>query len=149
MGLGKSALHPRSIGGNLGIDGLDRFIPWFHLHSSTDSGDFYIDMEFARGTPLETTHQKALRAEQIVRQAVPEITSMTVFSAKARAMVSFTRKSLRQGLVSDRWERTRSVHAIMLMSSTAVRAVAGSRIEVTNGGYDKLLGYVSGGGVTD
>jgi len=147
-GLGKARFILAVSAGILGLTVLTASFLGFTFIPSTDSGDFYIDMEFARGTPLETTHQKALLAEQIVRQAVPEITSMTVFSGQSSGYgFNSPEKAYAKVLLSDRWERTRSVHAIMLdVQHRLSEQIAGSRIEVTNGGYDKLLGYVSGGG---
>ncbi len=116
---------------------------------STDNGDFYIDMEFAIGTPLEKTREKALLAEEIIRQEIEELESVTIFSGQESgfAFTGSPRSAHARILLVDRKSRDRSVHEIMLsIQNTLAAELPGATVKTTNGGYDKLIGFIAGGG---
>ncbi|HHU89044.1 MAG: efflux RND transporter permease subunit [Sphaerochaetaceae bacterium] len=116
---------------------------------STDNGDFYIDMEFAVGTPLGKTREKAQLAEEIIRREIDELESVTIFSGQESgfAFTGSARNAYARVLLVDRKLRNRSVHEIMLsIQDSLVAELPGATIKTTNGGYDKLIGFISGGG---
>ncbi|MGE4453281.1 MAG: efflux RND transporter permease subunit [Sphaerochaeta sp.] len=124
-----------------GILGLT-FIP------STDNGDFNIALTFPQGYSLEQTRDRALEAQALVSSQVPEIDSIVLFSGQGSGFgfSSPNQASIRVVLVPTK-ERKRSVHEIInevqyLLSSTIVDAT----VNTTNGGFDALVGYISGGG---
>lgn len=136
----------------VGILALTLLITQFLGYSfipSTDNGDFYIDLEFAIGTPLEKTREKALIAEQIIRREIAELDSVTIFSGQESGFgfSSSPRNAYARILLVDRKLRERSVHEIMLdIQNTLAAELPGARVETTNGGYDKLIGFIAGGG---
>lgn len=124
-----------------GILGLT-FIP------STDNGDFNIALTFPQGYSLEQTRERALEAQALVSSNVPEIDSIVLFSGQGTGFgfSSPNQASIRVVLVPTK-ERKRSVHEIInevqyLLSSSIVDAT----VNTTNGGFDALVGYISGGG---
>ncbi len=136
----------------IGIFGLTLLITQFLGYSfipSTDNGDFYIDMEFAVGTPLEKTREKALLAEEIIRREIDELDSVTIFSGQESgfAFTGSARSAHARVLLVDRKLRERSVHEIILSIQDSLAAeLPGATIKTTNGGYDKLIEFISGGG---
>ncbi|MCK9287757.1 MAG: efflux RND transporter permease subunit [Sphaerochaetaceae bacterium] len=120
----------------------------FTFIPSTDNGDFYVDMQFARGTTLEVSREKAMLAERLIRKAVPEIETMMITSGKNSGFgFSTPEQANARILLIDPKERSRSVHEIILDVQRLLSAsLPGTKVKVTNGGYDKLLGFVSGGG---
>lgn len=115
---------------------------------STDNGDFNIDITFPQGYTLQQTREHALKAQALVSEAVPEIDAMVLFSGQGSGMgfSSPNQASIRVVLVPTK-ERERTVHEIInevqhLLSSTLV----GATVNTTNGGFDALVGYISGGG---
>lgn len=124
-----------------GILGLT-FIP------STDNGDFNIALTFPQGYSLEQTRERALEAQALVSSHVPEIDSIVLFSGQGTGFgfSSPNQASIRVVLVPTK-DRKRSVHEIInevqyLLSSSIVDAT----VNTTNGGFDALVGYISGGG---
>lgn len=116
---------------------------------STDNGDFYIDMEFAIGTPLEKTREKALMAEEIIRREIDELESVTIFSGQESgfAFTGSPRSAYARIILVDSKLRDRSVHEIMLsIQNTLASELPGATVKTTNGGYDKLIEFVAGGG---
>ncbi len=136
----------------IGIFALTLLVAQFLGYSfipSTDNGDFYIDMEFAVGTPLEKTREKALLAEEIIRREIDELDSVTIFSGQESgfAFTGSTRSAHARVLLVDRKLRDRSVHEIMLSIQDSLAAeLPGATVKTTNGGYDKLIEFISGGG---
>nr|WP_321261353.1 efflux RND transporter permease subunit [uncultured Sphaerochaeta sp.] len=124
-----------------GILGLT-FIP------STDNGDFNIALTFPQGYSLEQTRDRALEAQALVSSQIPEIDSIVLFSGQGTGFgfSSPNQANIRVVLVPTK-ERKRSIHEIInevqfLLSSTIVDAT----VNTTNGGFDALVGYISGGG---
>lgn len=118
---------------------------------STDSGDWYIAVDLPVGTPLEKTKEKMEVAEQLLYKYVPEIDNIVVYTGQ-----SYTKGIVSQATPESGYahvvlvpvaERKRGVHEIMLQMQEIWSAVIpDSKITVANGGFDKLVSYVSGGG---
>lgn len=118
---------------------------------STDNGEFYIAMELPVGTDLETTRRKFKVAEQLLYKYVPEIDSVVFYEGLSNTKGISTQGSPESAyahvVLKPIAERKRDVHQIMLaMQDIWSAAIPDSKISVQNGGFDKLVGYVSGGG---
>ncbi len=128
------------IAGALGI----AFIP------STDNSDFYVDLSFPNGYSLNQTRQRTWQAEQLIREYVPEIQSAVFFTGKSQKSLigsSAANSSYGKIVLVPVKDRKRDIHDIILQVQEVLSAqMPGTTVEVSNGGYDKLLGYVSGGG---
>ena len=148
----KALAYPRFvITGAIGILALTVFavsMLGFTFLPSTDNGDFYIDIEFARGTTLDETRVKARQGEALVRSLVSEIESVILYSGQSSGYgFSSAENAYMKVVLVDRAKRERSVHEIMLLLQQELSTtIPGARINITNGGYDKLLAFVSGGG---
>ena len=128
------------VAGALGLT----FIP------STDSGDFYVNLDFSKGTQLEQTEKKMNIAYQIIKQNVPEIKNAVYYTGKSQSGFS-TSAAENQGYVHiilvPVSQRKRDIHEIMISVQELLAAnIPDVTVSVENGGFDKLLGYVSGGG---
>jgi HAE1 family hydrophobic/amphiphilic exporter-1 len=115
---------------------------------STDNGDFNIALTFPQGYSLEQIRERALEAQALVSSHVPEVDSIVLFSGQGTGIEfsSPNQANIRVVLVPTK-ERKRSVHEIInevqyLLSSTIVDAT----VNTTNGGFDAMVGYISGGG---
>ena len=128
------------IAGALGLT----FIP------STDSGDFYVNLDFSRGTQIEQTEYKMQQAYEIIKKNVPEIKNAVYYTGRGQSGFS-TSASENQGYVHiilvPVSQRKRDIHEIMVLVQEQLSAqIPDVTVSVENGGFDKLLGYVSGGG---
>ena len=128
------------IAGALGLT----FIP------STDSGDFYVNLDFSRGTQIEQTDYKMRQACEIIKKNVPEIQNAVYYTGRGQSGFS-TSASENQGYVHiilvPVSQRKRDIHEIMVLVQEQLSAqIPDVTVSVENGGFDKLLGYVSGGG---
>ena len=118
---------------------------------STDSSEFYITVEFPMGTEKEQTHEKMLVAQDLLYQYVPEIDNVVIYEGQDDSSnfssVSTPHYSYTHVILVPVSERKRDVHEIMLQSQEIWAAVLpDSKVSVQNGGFDKLVGYVSDGG---
>ena len=118
---------------------------------STDSGDFYITAEFPMGTQKEQTHEKMLVAQDLLYQYVPEIDNIVIYEGQGDSAnftaVSTPHITYSHVILVPVSQRKRDVHDIMLQIQEIWAAVLpDSKISVQNGGFDKLVGYVSDGG---
>ena len=118
---------------------------------STDSGDWYIAVDLPVGTPLEETKAKLEVAEQLLYKYVPEIDNIVVYTGQSYTKGIVSQASPESGyahvVLVPVAERKRGVHEIMLQMQEIWSAVIpDSKITVANGGFDKLVSYVSGGG---
>ena len=118
---------------------------------STDSGDFYISMDLPVGTNLEQTNQKMQIAQKLLYKYVPEIDNVVFFvgqsNSKGISTQAIAECAYAHVILVPVSERKRRVHEIMLqMQEIWSSVIPDSKISVANGGFDKLVSYVSGGG---
>ena len=118
---------------------------------STDSGDFYISAEFPMGTQKEETHEKMLVAQDLLYQYVPEIDNVVIYEGQGDTAnftaVSTPHVTYTHVVLVPVSKRKRDVHDIMLQVQEIWSTVLpDSKVSVQNGGFDKLVGYVSDGG---
>lgn len=117
---------------------------------STDNSDFYINLQFPGGYPLSRTRAEMERVADVLYQAVPEVQD-AVFFVGLEESAGSSQETSNSGYIHvvlvPVAQRNRDIHQIILemqylISSTIPDVTA----KVSNGGFDKLLGYVSGGG---
>ena len=118
---------------------------------STDSGDWYLAADLPVGTSLEETNAKMQQAEKLLYKYVPEIDNVVFYVGQ-----SYTKGIVSQSTPEGAYahvvlvpvkERKRNVHEIMYqMQEKWASVIPDSKITVANGGFDKLVSYVSGGG---
>jgi HAE1 family hydrophobic/amphiphilic exporter-1 len=117
---------------------------------STDNGDFYVNMEFPNGYSLQQTREKVWRAEKLIREQVPEIESAVFYTGQSQKSIlgsSSAHSAYGKIVLVPVKERDRDIHDIILLLQGLLSAeIPDATIEVPNGGVDKLVGYVSGGG---
>ena len=118
---------------------------------STDSGDWYLAADLPVGTSLEETNAKMQQAEKLLYKYVPEIDNVVFYVGQ-----SYTKGIVSQSTPESAYahivlvpvaQRKRNVHEIMFqMQEIWASVIPDSKITVANGGFDKLVSYVSGGG---
>ena len=118
---------------------------------STDNSDFYISMDLPVGTPLEQTREKMDIAQQLLYKYVPEIDNLVIYTGlsmnKGISTQSVPESAYVHVVLVPVAERKRDVHDIMIEIQGIWQAVIpDSKISVANGGFDRLVGFVSGGG---
>ena len=118
---------------------------------STDSSEFYVSVDFPIGTKLEKTAEKMEIAEELMFQYIPEIENVVFYvgqsNSKGIASQSVPECAYAHVILVPVAERERSVHEIMLQIQEILDTVLPDGIvSVQNGGFDKLVGYASGGG---
>ncbi|MCH8015221.1 MAG: efflux RND transporter permease subunit [Acidobacteria bacterium] len=117
------------------------------LEPETDEGEVMINLELAEGTRLQVTEQFALRAEEMVKEQVPEIQNlMTEVGSQGGWRTATTHTiSMRVSLI-PKSERTRSSQEIARALQPSFARLPGivTRIRATGGGYMRRMGQ--GGG---
>lgn len=118
---------------------------------STDNGDFYVSMDLPLGTTLEETEQKMAVAEKLLYKYVPEIQTVVFYVGQSQTKgimsAAYPESGYAHVILVPVAERKRGVREIMLqMQEIWSSVIPDSTVTVQNGGFDKLVGYVSGGG---
>ncbi|MBQ1197033.1 MAG: efflux RND transporter permease subunit [Spirochaetaceae bacterium] len=125
--------------GALGIS----FIP------STDNSDFYVYLEFPIGQSLEETELRMKQSEKLISNAIPEIKTAVYYSGNSGGMAAGDSPNAGYAhiVLVPVSERTRRIHTIILETQKLLSSnIPDAKVKVSNGGFDKLVGYVSGGG---
>lgn len=117
---------------------------------STDNSDFYINLEYPSGFTLEKTKANTEEVVSLLYKNVPEVQTAVSFIGAVENFGSAqqqTNASYIHVVLVPVAERERDIHTIILqMQNVITSEIPGVAVEVTNGGFDKLLGYVTGGG---
>ena len=117
---------------------------------STDNSDFYINVKFPGGYPLASTNVQMEKVADLLYQQVPEVQDAVFFVGMKESIGSSqaaSNESYIHVVLVPVAERNRSIHEIILqMQQLISSSIPGVQAKVSNGGFDKLLGYVSGGG---
>lgn len=117
------------------------------LEPETDEGEVMINLELAEGTRLEVTEQFALRAEEMVKEQVPEIQNlMTEVGSQGGWRTATTHTISMRVSLTPKSERTRSSQEIARALQPSFARLPGivTRIRATGGGYMRRMGQ--GGG---
>ena len=125
--------------GALGIS----FIP------STDNSDFYVYMEFPIGQSLEETELRIKQSQKLITASVPEIKTAVYYSGNSGDMAAGNSPNAGYAhiLLVPVAERNRRIHTIIMeVQDLLSSSIPDAKVKVSNGGFDKLVGYVSGGG---
>lgn len=117
---------------------------------TTDNSDFYVTFEFPPGYSLDETSNRMEDAQRILEKNIPEIKTAVFYSGIANVFIS-EGTSKREGyahvVLVPVAERKKSVQKIILQAQELLVAnIPDAFISVTNGGFDRLLGFVAGGG---
>ena len=117
---------------------------------STDNNDFYVSMEFPTGYTLEDTKEAMDEAERILMENVPEVETAVVYSGKSVDALTVSNAANQGGMhvvLVPVAERDRDIHEIILeMQYQLSASIPDADVTVKNGGFDYLVGYMSGGG---
>ena len=125
--------------GALGIS----FIP------STDNSDFYVYMEFPIGQSLEETELRINQSQKLITASVPEIKTAVYYSGNSGDMAAGNSPNAGYAhiVLVPVAERNRRIHTIIMeVQDLLSSSIPDAKVKVSNGGFDKLVGYVSGGG---
>ena len=125
--------------GTLGIS----FIP------STDNSDFYVYMEFPIGQSLEETELRIKQSQKLISDSVPEIKTAVYYSGNSGDMAAGNSPNAGYAhiVLVPVAERNRRIHTIIMeVQDLLSSSIPDAKVKVSNGGFDKLVGYVSGGG---
>jgi len=117
------------------------------LEPETDEGEVMINLELAEGTRLEVTEQFALRAEEMVKEQVPEIQNlMTEVGSQGGWRTATTHTVSMRVSLTPKAQRTRSSQEIARALQPSFARLPGivTRIRATGGGYMRRMGQ--GGG---
>ena len=121
----------------------------FSFIPAVDTGEYYVNFTFPQGYNLDMTTQKAVQASEILKSIQPEIDGIALFSGISDAMGgSMTSKSNQAYMyVKLRSGKRRSVHELINEAQYELSSrIPDCKVTSTNGGFDKLVSYISGGG---
>ena len=117
---------------------------------STDNGDFYIYLKFPNGYTLQNTREEMKDVSTLLYENVPEVENAVFYVGQGDTFgggASVPNEGYVHVVLSPVAERNRDIHEIILqMQEVIAGTIPGVTVKVANGGFDKLVGYVSGGG---
>ncbi|MCR4677097.1 MAG: efflux RND transporter permease subunit [Sphaerochaetaceae bacterium] len=116
---------------------------------SIDTGDFYISVSFPQSYTLEMTEQKMAQIDAMVVLNTPEVEKTAVFSGMDMQYTSRYASQSNKGylFVMLKEGNRRDVHTIIRELQKKINAeIPDADVSVTNGGIDRLVGYISDGG---
>lgn len=114
---------------------------------SVDTGEFYVNLEFPRGYDLEDTKAKTLMAADLLKQDIPEAEGIAVFVGMSDAMGASSSPNHSYIYVKLAAGERRDVHTLINQAQYNLSAqIPDCSVTATNGGFDKLVSYISGGG---
>lgn len=119
---------------------------------AVDTGDFYAYYEFPYGYMPEQMEERLNEMEQIIRREVPELETVVSFSSQSGFLGGdIGSDSSRHGyahiVLNSSDARERSVHKIILdLQKVLSEEIPDCDISVSNGGFDKLLAWITEGG---
>jgi len=117
---------------------------------STDTGQFFVAADFSKGTSLEVTHSKMMEIHDLIEEYVPEAETILSYSGRGEngiAGAASNHQCYANVVLVPSSKRDRRVQEIILQMQEVVSArIPDAKVQVTNGGFDKLVGFVSGGG---
>ncbi len=116
---------------------------------STDNSDFYVHMEFPQGYSVQESRERSALVEGLIRSEVPEMQDVITYSGMGDTFLGGNSPNMAYSRVVlvPVAQRKRSVHQIMLsLQGRIADEVPDATIRLENGGFDKLLGLVTGGG---
>ena len=114
-----------------------------------DTGEYYVNMDFPQGYDLEMSKEKTLEASEILRSLQPEIDGIALFVGVNNSMGGSMASKPNQSYmyVKLKTGERRSVHTLINDAQYELSArIRDCKITSTNGGFDKLVSYISGGG---
>jgi len=121
----------------------------FSFIPTADEGDFYVNLKFPQGYTLEENKEKSLEAAAIIESIVPEKDGITTFVGQRDTIgVDFASQTDNSYiLVTLKSGNRRKVQTIINEVQHELSAkMPDCSPTVTNGGYDRLINYISGGG---
>ena len=118
---------------------------------SVDTGEFYVLMEFPDSYTLDRTEEKMTDAWHIVEETVPESDGILFFSGADTGFFSRFSSVPNSGflyvmLKNSSTGRKRVQDIILSVQEKLTSTIPDAKVTVTNGGFDRLVGYISDGG---
>ena len=118
---------------------------------STDNDDFYVTLEFPSGYSLEETSNEMSIVKRIITENIPEIENVVYFTGKSDDLNASSVATDNMGyahiVLSEVKKRKRGIHEIILsIQKLLEEKIPDATVKVTNGGFDRLVSYVSDGG---
>lgn len=116
---------------------------------STDNSEFYVDVEFPTTYTLDMTEKAMERVERLVLETIGDYSTYCVYIGAGSSM-NFNAQSNIASMQVELLpvaERDEDIHDIILrMQRTLDSNIPDATIKVSNGGFDNLISYVTGGG---
>ena len=116
---------------------------------SIDTGEYYVNLEFPHGYDLDMSKEKTIRASEIVRDLQPEVDSIALFVGISDAMGGGMTSSPNQAYLYVKLKSGSRRNVMTLINEAQYElsaAIPDCTVNATNGGFDKLVSYVSAGG---
>jgi len=117
---------------------------------SADINDFYINAEFPVSYTKEMTERRLDEIEKLVWENIPDTKTTLAVAGKIGSGVQLTtddNKGYVRVVLTNKEERTTDIHTYILQIKKIIDArIPDAKASVTNGGFDNLIAYISGGG---
>ncbi|MGI5172343.1 efflux RND transporter permease subunit [Treponema sp. OMZ 840] len=115
-----------------------------------DNSDYYAALSFPAGYSLEQTHMHMTKAAQLIKKNIPEVQTTILYSGSADNFISSKgnpNEAFTHIILKPRSQRKKNIQNIITETQRLLSlSIPDAQITVTNGGFNRLLGYVAGGG---
>ncbi|MBR4426873.1 MAG: efflux RND transporter permease subunit, partial [Spirochaetales bacterium] len=114
-----------------------------------DTGEYYVNFSFPQGYSMDMSKEKTLEASEYLRELQPEIDGIALFVGINDSMGGSIGSKSNQAYmyVKLKTGSRRSVHELINQAQYELSAMlCDCTVTSTNGGFDKLVSYISGGG---
>lgn len=116
---------------------------------SIDTGEYYVNLEFPHSYSTEMTREKTVQAADIIRELQPETEAIAIFVGISDAMGGSATSTTNHAYLYVKLKSgdRRDVLTLVNQAQYELSArIPDCNVTSTNGGFDKLVSYVSGGG---
>lgn len=116
----------------------------------TDNSDYYAAFTFPAGQNLKTTRNELEKAQQIIAENIPHVEKVVLYAGQTDNFISAEaaeNEGYARIILKPASKRKEKIQSLILETQRLLSSsIPDAQIKVTNGGFDRLLGFVAGGG---
>ncbi|WP_428768443.1 efflux RND transporter permease subunit [Treponema sp. HNW] len=116
----------------------------------TDNSDYYASFTFPAGQNLETTRKELEKAQRIIAENIPHVEKVVLYAGQTDNFISASaaeNEGYARIILKPASKRKEKIPSLILKTQHLLSSlIPDAQIRVTNGGFDRLLGFVAGGG---
>lgn len=116
----------------------------------TDNADYYAAFTFPAGQSLERTQKELEYAQRIITENISHVEKVVLYAGQTDNFLSgeaAENEGFARIILKPASKRRQKIQSLILETQRLLSSsIPDAQIRVTNGGFDRLLGFVAGGG---